>query len=268
MTTTHEAGPHVVFGQASTSGTPEYNPDAGASLFFAGGGILDQRADTYWQYRPGGQSYQGWLGLGDIFSLSFVPTTLASANIAALQTPTTAVADARHRLGGWRHRHQRLGRERHHRRLGRRPAAARRAHRIVHRLDHRQHLLRCGGCQRHVHGRLGAERHRRHRQHDHHRHGRPGRRDRRRHDRHLHHHAGPERQLAGHDHGGCRHQRRAAGPRHQPGVPADGGQPARSLRAQALQSDRDAGAATSASPRRPATSRSTPCAATTSTASR
>jgi hypothetical protein len=88
MTTTHEAGPLVVFGQAYSSGAPEYNPDRGTSLFWAGAGLLDQRVDTYWQYRPGMQSYQGWLGAGDVFSLSFVPTTLASASIAALQAPT------------------------------------------------------------------------------------------------------------------------------------------------------------------------------------
>lgn len=88
MTTTHEAGPLVVFGQAYTTGVPEYNPDRGASLFYPSAGVLDQRPGTYWQYRPGLSSPQGWLGIGDIFTVNFVPNALASANIAALQTPT------------------------------------------------------------------------------------------------------------------------------------------------------------------------------------
>lgn len=91
MTTSHEAGPFVVFGITTSLPTPDYNPDIGTSLFWAGAGTLDQRPNTYWCYAPGNNSYQGWLGVDRIFSLNYVPSALATNNLAASQTPTTAV---------------------------------------------------------------------------------------------------------------------------------------------------------------------------------
>jgi hypothetical protein len=91
MTTTHEAGPFVVFGQTTQGPTPDYNPDGGGpSLLFASAGLLDQRG--YWSYQPGNLNFQGWNGAGDIFTINFVPAALATGNLANLATPTTAVA--------------------------------------------------------------------------------------------------------------------------------------------------------------------------------
>ena len=68
MTTSHRAGPDVVFGQTTQGPTPDYNPDIGTSLFFGSTGTLDQRG--YWAYQPGNLSYQGWLGSDNILTLN------------------------------------------------------------------------------------------------------------------------------------------------------------------------------------------------------
>jgi hypothetical protein len=89
MTTTHEAGPFVVFGQTTQGPTPDYNPDGGGpSLLFGSSGLLDQRG--YWAYQPGNADFQGWIGAGDIFTINFVPAALATGNLANLAVPTTA----------------------------------------------------------------------------------------------------------------------------------------------------------------------------------
>src|SRR5258708_25560999 len=90
MTTTHEAGPLVVFGQSPGGPTPDYNPDLGTSLIFGGTGLLDQRG--YWAYNPGNLAYQGWVGSGDIYTLNFVPSALATGNITNNAVPVTTVA--------------------------------------------------------------------------------------------------------------------------------------------------------------------------------
>ena len=90
MTTTHEAGPFVVFGQTTQGPTPDYNPDQGPSVFFGSTALLDQRG--YWAYQPGNLNYQGWVGSGDLFTINFVPAALATGNITNFAVPTTAVA--------------------------------------------------------------------------------------------------------------------------------------------------------------------------------
>ena len=90
MSITALSGPLVVFGQA-TSG--DYNPEAGPSMFNAGVGLLDGRTNT--AYNPGsgaGSLTGGWLGINDITTILYVPSTLAANNIAASQTPVSGTA--------------------------------------------------------------------------------------------------------------------------------------------------------------------------------
>jgi hypothetical protein len=90
MTIQHSAGPLVSFGQTTQGPTPDYNPDIGTSLFYAGSGLLDQRG--YYAYQPGNRWMRGWLGATDIFTLNFTPNALATGNLANLVAPTTGVA--------------------------------------------------------------------------------------------------------------------------------------------------------------------------------
>lgn len=90
MTTTHEAGPLVVFGQSPGGPTPDYNPDQGTSLFYAGSGLLDQRG--YWAYNPGYLNYQGWLGSTEIFAINFTPNALSTSNLASVVVPVNGTA--------------------------------------------------------------------------------------------------------------------------------------------------------------------------------
>lgn len=93
MTVSAFAGPLVVFGQTAAP-TAKYNPDLGPSLVYGGMGILDQRSPL-WGYSPGmgaDQPILGWMGTDSIQAVLYTPSTLATANIAALQTPTTGVA--------------------------------------------------------------------------------------------------------------------------------------------------------------------------------
>lgn len=81
------SGPLIVYGYPAI-GSPNENPDAGPSLFFAGNGLLDQR--PYSGYNPGESATApdfGWLGVQDIQTVSFVPSTLAVNNIVASQAP-------------------------------------------------------------------------------------------------------------------------------------------------------------------------------------
>lgn len=83
------SGPYV-------SGTNE-NPDAGPNCFFAGSMLKDMR----YRYKQGGGALAvggypaqaiGYLGQNPFQTVDLVPSTLAAANIAALQAPTTGTA--------------------------------------------------------------------------------------------------------------------------------------------------------------------------------
>lgn len=96
MTATALSGPYIAFG--NTPGQSPDNPNAGASLFFGGAGILDPR--YFWTYKPGQGALRttaGWLGSSAILSLNVVPYTKAVAAIAAAanvvaNTPMTLVS--------------------------------------------------------------------------------------------------------------------------------------------------------------------------------
>lgn len=93
MAITALSGPLVVFGQqpAGVGPTPDYNPDLGPSLFYAGAGILDPRAA--YSYAPGQGSTAltaGFVGMDNITTLNVVPYTAASAAIVASANPTSA----------------------------------------------------------------------------------------------------------------------------------------------------------------------------------
>jgi hypothetical protein len=73
MAITAFSGPLVVFGQqpAGVGPTPDYNPDLGPSLFYAGAGILDPRAA--YSYAPGQGSTAltaGFVGMDNITTLN------------------------------------------------------------------------------------------------------------------------------------------------------------------------------------------------------
>jgi len=91
MANTAFSGPLVVFGQ-NPSSPSDYNPDiGGSSLFYAGTGLLDPR--TPFTFFPGeAQSAvdYGWLGSGNITTLSAVPYSAAAAAIVASANPTSA----------------------------------------------------------------------------------------------------------------------------------------------------------------------------------
>lgn len=86
------AGPLVSFGQSPYTGS-EYNPEAGPSLFYSGGGILDPR--TQFTYTPGqdfGADTVGWLGFQNIMTLNVIPYTLSTTAIAAAAAVASGVA--------------------------------------------------------------------------------------------------------------------------------------------------------------------------------
>lgn len=98
MTTTAVSGPLITWGQVAAPG--EYNPNAGTSLFYGGGGIIDTRLS--YTYKPGqglARTVAGWLGSAGIMSLNAVPYTkgvaavAAAANVVAA-TPMTLVSAA------------------------------------------------------------------------------------------------------------------------------------------------------------------------------
>lgn len=90
-------GPVVSFGQGTSD---DYNPQMGPSLFYAGTGTLDPRAQ--FTYQPGqrtGQPTYGFLGTTRIQTLNAIPITLTAALLAATQntvaaTPMTLVSSA------------------------------------------------------------------------------------------------------------------------------------------------------------------------------
>ncbi len=91
MTHTAFAGPLITFGagQAPT----DYNPDAGPSLFFNGGGIIDPRSPfAYKGNRFNGGNTYGFIGFTHIPTIQGVPYTLTANNIAASQTPVAGTA--------------------------------------------------------------------------------------------------------------------------------------------------------------------------------
>lgn len=74
------SGPVVSFGQGPF---PDYNPEAGPSLFFAGQAIMDPRAP--YNYDPGqdfGALNAGFLGTSNILALNAIPYTKAVQAIA------------------------------------------------------------------------------------------------------------------------------------------------------------------------------------------
>ena len=91
MTQTAFTGPIISFGQGAAP--TDYNADAGPSLFFNGGGILDPRtAYTYKGNRSNGGNTYGFLGFTHIPTIQAVPSALAANNIAASQTPVAGTA--------------------------------------------------------------------------------------------------------------------------------------------------------------------------------
>lgn len=94
MSVTALAGALVVFGQAPTGSSValEYNQSLGASLFYAGVGLLDQR-NPLWAYQPGmaaSEPVNGWSGVDNVSTLSYVPSTLNTQNICGLQSTQVA----------------------------------------------------------------------------------------------------------------------------------------------------------------------------------
>jgi len=90
MSITANSGPYVSFGQGPF---PDYNPEAGPSLFYAGAGLLDPR--PYYTYVPGqdfGAATAGFLGFTRIMTVNQVPSTLSATNIATSQTPVSGTA--------------------------------------------------------------------------------------------------------------------------------------------------------------------------------
>ena len=90
MSITANSGPYVSFGQAPF---PDYNPEAGPSLFYAGAGLLDPR--PFYTYSPGqnfGAATAGFLGFTRILSVNQVPSTLSATNIATSQAPVSGTA--------------------------------------------------------------------------------------------------------------------------------------------------------------------------------
>ena len=84
------SGPVVVFGQGPF---PDYNPEAGPSLFFGGTGILDPRGP--FTYQPGqnfGSTTAGFLGSTNIQTLNYQPYALSTSAIAAAANVTSGTA--------------------------------------------------------------------------------------------------------------------------------------------------------------------------------
>lgn len=88
MSITAFQGPLIAYGQGAP-GT-DYNPELGPSLFWGGAGLLDPRTNL--TYQPGQNFGSVTAGFLDSFSsttVNYVPSTLATANIAALQNVTS-----------------------------------------------------------------------------------------------------------------------------------------------------------------------------------
>jgi hypothetical protein len=84
------SGPVVAFGQGPF---PDYNPEAGPSLFFGGTGILDPRGP--FTYQPGqnfGSTTAGFLGSTNIQTLNYQPYALSTTAIAAAANVTSGTA--------------------------------------------------------------------------------------------------------------------------------------------------------------------------------
>lgn len=84
------SGPVVSFGQGPF---PDYNPEAGTSLFFNGTGILDPRAP--FTYQPGqnfGAATAGFLGSSNIQTLNYQPYALSTSAIAAAANVVSGTA--------------------------------------------------------------------------------------------------------------------------------------------------------------------------------
>lgn len=94
MTATAYSGPLIVntsnpLGPYGT-GSANQNPQAGASLFAHGTGLLDPRSPyTYYQGAAATSKVYGWYS-NPCQVINQVPSTLAVANIAASQTPAAA----------------------------------------------------------------------------------------------------------------------------------------------------------------------------------
>ena len=91
MAITGFSGPLMVFGQNPYSPS-EYNPDiGGASMFYAGAGIMDPR--TLYTYLPGEAQVEldfGWLGFDNITTINAVPYTKAAGAIVTSANATSA----------------------------------------------------------------------------------------------------------------------------------------------------------------------------------
>lgn len=97
MTITAWTGPLVSFGQAVASSAqtanPDYNPQAGPSLFFQGQGILDPR--PYYTYKVGGPATgdtYGWLGTDDILVINAQISAPLENSVALTQSATTTTS--------------------------------------------------------------------------------------------------------------------------------------------------------------------------------
>lgn len=86
------SGPVVAFGQGPF---PDYNPEAGPSLSFAGWGLLDPRVPL--GYEPGqnfGSQTSAFSANGDIITLNLAPPAAAAAAISAAANAVSGVAVA------------------------------------------------------------------------------------------------------------------------------------------------------------------------------
>ena len=84
-------GPVITFGQSPSSGTPpDYNPQAGPSLFYQGGGLIDPR--YFYSYFPGQASSEPIYGFGSgsVMAILQTPSTALENSIALTQSATTA----------------------------------------------------------------------------------------------------------------------------------------------------------------------------------
>lgn len=83
------SGPVISFGQ--NPNTQEYNPDLATSMFWGGVAILDPR--PLYTYLPGESQASpdfGWLGSGQVTTLTAVPYTKAAGAIVASANPASA----------------------------------------------------------------------------------------------------------------------------------------------------------------------------------
>jgi len=90
MTVSANAGPLVVYGQtpAGSGATPDYNPNLGPSMFYAGVGILDVRAPYGYQPGQGAAATLVAHGMAETTVINAVPYTLAAAAVVASANPT------------------------------------------------------------------------------------------------------------------------------------------------------------------------------------